>query len=233
MIRRRHARNVSRMSLMSALLLACSVANAAGGLLDLRRIEALHGDAAAGKTKATVCGACHGPLGIAPVPLFPNLAGQKAEYLYWRLVAFKRAAKPESPMTAQVAQLDDASMRDLAAWFASLPPPAAAASAANDRPATQGETLYRDGNPALGIPPCQGCHGAGALGHPLADDNARWRVYPALHGQHAPYLLQRLKDLGADASPLSSSARTMAPIARSLDADSAAAIASWLESGAP
>lgn len=233
MIRRRLARNASRASLMSALLLACSFASAASDLLDLRRVETLHGDGAAGKTKATVCNACHGPLGIAPVPLFPNLAGQKAEYLYWRLVAFKRAAKPESPMTAQVAKLDDAAMRDLAAWFASLPPAAVAASVRNDGSGTHGETLYRDGNPALGIPPCQGCHGAGALGHPLADEGARWRVYPALHGQHAPYLLQRLKDLGADANPLSSSARTMAPIARSLDADSAAAIASWLESGAP
>jgi cytochrome c553 len=233
MIRRSLARNIPRMSLWSALLLICAVARAGDDLLDLRRIEALHGDAAAGKTGATVCGACHGPLGIAPVPLFPNLAGQKAEYLYWRLVAFKRAAKPESPMTAQVANLDDVAMRDLAAWFASLPPPAAAAAVANNGSSTQGETLYRDGSPARGIPPCQGCHGADAHGHPRADESAQWRVYPALHGQHAAYLLQRLKDLGADASPLSSSAHVMAPIARSLDADSAAAIASWLESGAP
>jgi cytochrome c553 len=233
MIRRNFARKVSRTSLLAALLLGCSVASAAGDLLDLRQIETLHGDAATGKTKATVCGACHGPLGIAPVPLFPNLAGQKAEYLYWRLVAFKRGSKPESPMTAQVANLDDASMRDLAAWFASLPPPAVASTVIDNEPATHGETLYRDGNPALGIPPCQGCHGSDARGHPRADESAQWRVYPALHGQHAAYLLQRLKDLGADANPLSSSARAMAPIARSLDADSATAIASWLESGTP
>jgi cytochrome c553 len=218
--------------LASACLLACSVASAAGDLLDLRRIDASAGDAAAGKAQAAVCNACHGALGIAPVPLFPNLAGQKAEYLYWRLVAFKCAGNPASPMTAQVANLDDAAMHDLAAWFASLPAPAPATVAGNEL-AARGETIYREGDPARGIPPCQGCHGADAHGHPQADENARWRVYPALHGQHAAYLLQRLKDLGGDANPLSSSARMMAPIARSLDADSAAAITSWLESGAP
>lgn len=233
MIRRRLARNVPRLALMSALLLACSVTSAADDLLDLRRVQTLDGDAAAGKAKATVCGACHGPLGIAPVPLFPNLAGQKAEYLYWRLVAFKRSADPDSPMTAQVAQLDEASMRDLAAWFASLPAPAPTAVAGGGDAAAHGETLYHEGDPARGIPPCQGCHGAAAQGHPKADDDARWRIYPALHGQHAAYVRHRLEDLGRDAHPLSSGARLMAPIARSLDADSAAAIASWLESGAP
>jgi cytochrome c553 len=231
MIRPGLARNVFQTTLLPMLLLASSVAGAGNGLLDLRRIDALGGNAAAGKTKAAVCSACHGSLGIAPVPLFPNLAGQKAEYLYWRLVAFKLAGKPESPMTAQVANLEDGAMRDLAAWFASLPAPTPTV-AANGH-AARGESLYRDGDPALGIPPCQGCHGADALGHPHADEAARLRIYPALRGQHAAYMQQRLKDLDGEVEPLSSGARLMAPIARSLDADSAAAIASWLESGAP
>lgn len=229
MIRSDLARNAFRTLSLSTLLLACSAA--ASEPLDLRRVDALVGDAAAGKTKATVCSACHGPLGIAAVPLFPSLAGQKAEYLYWRLVAFKRGAKPDSPMTAQVANLDDTAMRDLAAWFASQPA-SAPTGAANDL-ATRGGILYRDGDAALGIPPCQGCHGADAHGHPRADDDAHWRVYPALRGQHAAYIAQRLKDLGADANPPSSSAHVMAPIARSLDANEIAAIAAWLESGAP
>ena len=230
MIRHGRVRNVCRTSSLAVLLLVCSVASAASDLLDLRGIEPLAGDAAAGKAKAMVCSACHGPLGITPVPLFPNLAGQKAEYLYWRLVAFKRGTRPESPMTAQVASLDDAAMRDLAAWFASLPAPM---PVAGNESVTRGEALYHDGDPARGIPPCQGCHGADAHGHPQARGDAHWRVYPALHGQHAAYTLQRLKELGADANPLSSSARIMGPIARSLDADSAAALAAWLESGAP
>jgi len=222
---------ICNLLLASASLLACSVAGA-GALLDLRRVAASSGDAVAGKAKAAVCSACHGPLGLSPVPLFPNLAGQKADYLYWRLVAFKRANNPASAMTAQVANLDDATMHDLAAWFASLPAAAPAAVAGNEHIA-RGESLYLEGDPGRGIPPCQGCHGKDAQGHPRAAEDAHWRVYPALHGQHAAYLQQRLKDLGGDANPAASSARVMAPIARALDADSAAAIASWLESGAP
>ena len=37
------------------------------------------GDAAAGKSKAATCGACHGANGISPNDLWPNLAGQKAD----------------------------------------------------------------------------------------------------------------------------------------------------------
>ena len=45
-----------------------------------------------------------------------------AEYLYWQLVEFKREARPESPMTSQVANLDDAVDARPCGYFASLPP---------------------------------------------------------------------------------------------------------------
>jgi cytochrome c553 len=214
-------------------LFVCSTAFCrSGDLIDLRRIEALGGDAAAGKARATVCSACHGPTGLSPVPLFPNLAGQQAEYLYWRMVSFKRAGRTDSPMTAQVANLDDRAMRDLAAWFASLPAPVSPAATANDI-AERGSHLYREGDPARGIPPCQGCHGVNAAGHPLAREDASRRVYPALRNQHAAYLIHRLDDLAADTEVHTSTEGIMAPIARTLDPDAIAAIAAWLESGAP
>jgi cytochrome c553 len=214
-------------------LFACSTAFCrSGDLIDLRRIEALSGDAAAGKARATVCSACHGPSGLSPVPLFPNLAGQQAEYLYWRLVSFKREGRPDSPMTALVANLDDRAMRDLAAWFASLPAPVPPTATVNDI-AERGGHLYHEGDPARGIPPCQGCHGVTAAGHPLAHDDASRRVYPALRNQHAAYLIHRLEDLAADRDMHTSTEKIMAPIARTLDPDALAAIAAWLESGAP
>lgn len=221
----RHATRV----LAVAGLLSCTIASAAAnGYLDLRRIEPLHGDALAGKAKAAVCMGCHGPAGIAPVPAFPNLAGQHAEYLYWQLVEFKREARPESPMTAQVATLDDADLRNLAAYFAAFPAGSAVASGAVE-PAKRGGVLYRDGDPARGIPPCQGCHGADGNGHPLAGVGARWRVYPLLRGQHADYILQKLKDFRDRKHTLSSSDRIMTPIAQSLDDASIEALAHWLE----
>ncbi|HEU4665976.1 MAG TPA: c-type cytochrome [Dokdonella sp.] len=213
-------------------MLAGSALAHAGDLIDLRSAERVRGDAAAGKAKATVCSACHGTAGIALVPAFPNLAGQNADYVYWRLVAFKRGVDPDSPMTAQAANLDDTAMRDLAAYFASLPP---AAGHATGDAAMAGAAIYRDGDPARGIPPCQGCHGADARGHTGTDAgrNAQSRIYPALRGQHAPYIAKRLADLAGDASPRTSASHVMAPIARTLDAASVEAIAHWLEAGAP
>lgn len=219
-----------RRILFAATLAGCPLACASGDVIDLRSVGRVHGDATAGKAKATVCSACHGPAGVALVPTFPNLAGQNAQYVYWRLVAFKRGVDPDSPMTAQAASLDDVAMRDLAAYFASLPP---AAGHATDDATMAGATIYRDGDPARGIPPCQGCHGSDARGRTDVDRNGHARLYPALRGQHAPYVANRLADLARDAAPRTSTQHVMAPIARTLDAASADAIGRWLEAGAP
>ena len=168
--------------------------------------------------------------GISPAAPFPNLAGQHAEYLYWQLVEFKREARPESPMTAQVANLDDATMRDLAAWFASLPP-APVTAPATGAASSRGAALYRDGDPSRGTPPCQGCHGADGRGNPAALDDASYRTYPALRGQHADYVVQRLKDFRDGKHLSSSSDRVMTPVARTLDDETIAAVAAWIQSG--
>jgi cytochrome c553 len=224
-------RKIARCAIVLAVSMRCaSVATAATDLIDLRRIDTVSGDAVAGKTKATVCMACHGPVGIAPVPMFPNLAGQKAEYLYWALVEFQRAARPDSPMTAQVAKLSDADMHDLSAYFATLAPAGAEAGSAPKE--ARGAELFLHGDPARGVPPCQGCHGADAGGHPLAADAARYRAYPALRGQHAPYIAQRLKDYRDGKLTESSNDRIMRGVAHALDDDSIEQIASWLQTGA-
>ncbi|HEY0231834.1 MAG TPA: c-type cytochrome, partial [Dokdonella sp.] len=216
--------------LLAASLLGVTAARAATDLIDLRRIDAVAGDAAAGKAKAAACMGCHGPAGIAPVPMFPNLAGQKIEYLYWALVEFQRAARADSPMTAQVAKLDDVDLRDLAAYFAAQPAAVAGADAAT--PDARAAALFHHGDPARGIPPCQGCHGIEAGGHPLAADAARYRTYPMLRGQHAPYLTQRLKDYRDGKLTESGNDRIMRGVARSLDDDSIDLLSSWLQAGA-
>jgi len=119
-------------------------------------------------------------------------------------------------------------MRNRAAYFASLAPASANASApASDR----GAAIYRNGDTASGTPPCQGCHGADAGGHPLAGEDASYRTYPVLRGQHADYVVQRLKDFRDDKHLTSSSDRIMAPVARTLDEESMKAVALWIESG--
>ena len=51
-------------------------------------------DAAAGKTKAAMCGACHGAEGISSIPMYPNLAGQKSMYIVKQLKDFKTGNSP-------------------------------------------------------------------------------------------------------------------------------------------
>jgi cytochrome c553 len=78
------------------------------------------GDAAAGKGKSMMCAACHGAAGISAVPMYPNLAGQKAMYLTKQLKDFKSGKRNDATMKGMVASLSDADMADLAAYYASL-----------------------------------------------------------------------------------------------------------------
>ena len=77
-------------------------------------------DAAAGKAKAAVCAACHGAAGISPNPLWPNLAGQKDQYMMKQLKAFKDGTRKDPLMSGQAAALTDADIENLAAYFSSL-----------------------------------------------------------------------------------------------------------------
>src|SRR5690606_15084641 len=183
----------SQPSLIAACLcawLACGTA-AADDFIDLRDVGPVQGNAEAVRDRIELCSACHGPEGVSPVPIFPSISGLPAEYLYWQLVEIKREARPESPMTALVLALTDQDMRDYAAWYAALPLPAPVAVEGGE--SERGAALFREGNPATGVPPGQGGHGAAAGGHPLASTDLRYRLYPPLRGQHAAYVAERLK----------------------------------------
>ncbi|MDX1342080.1 MAG: cytochrome c [Reinekea sp.] len=82
-------------------------------------------DVDAGKGKAATCVACHGANGISMVPMYPNLAGQKEQYLVSALKAYKaqqRTGGNAPIMYGMVAPLSDDDIANLAAYFASLDP---------------------------------------------------------------------------------------------------------------
>lgn len=217
----------------ASLLMAAGVPEAAPRYADLRHIEPVHGDAAAGLKKATVCFACHGANGISAAPTFPRLAGQRAEYLYYRLVSFKWAEPKDpyysvSPMTPNVAHLSDTDMRDLATYFSSQTPPATASSPAAPG---KGEALFLAGDPARGIPPCQGCHGAEADGP--SSSTAQYAAYPSLRGQYAPYLIARLTSFHKNLPHDTTNDFIMGGVAQTLDDESIQAIAAWLSALTP
>jgi len=78
------------------------------------------GDAAAGKTKAGMCAACHGSAGISAIPMYPNLAGQKEAYIVKQLKDFKSGARKDPVMAPMAAGLSDADVANVAAYFSSL-----------------------------------------------------------------------------------------------------------------
>jgi cytochrome c553 len=81
--------------------------------------DAAPGNAVAGKTKAAVCAACHGPTGRSTNDAWPNLAGQKLPYLVKQLKAFRDGARTNPLMSPMAKTLSDADIEDLAAWFSS------------------------------------------------------------------------------------------------------------------
>lgn len=134
---------------------------------------------------AQVCASCHGPHGMSISSAFPRLAGQTAPYLETQLRAFRDRSRGDPPaqafMWGMASQLDDDHLKRLSAYYAGQKP--APGSDGDARKIALGRTIYEQGLPDDGVPPCMACHGPNAEGNEL---------YPRLAGQHAPYLIKQL-----------------------------------------
>jgi cytochrome c553 len=80
-------------------------------------LTAAHADV---KQKAAACTACHGEHGISNSPLWPNLAGQKAEYLSKELRAFRDGSRVDPLMSPVSKMLSEEDVKELAQYFATL-----------------------------------------------------------------------------------------------------------------
>jgi len=182
--------------------------------------EVKPGDATAGQGKAAVCGACHGMDGNSSDPQYPKLAGQHESYIARQLTNFKSGKRQNPIMLGMATPLSEQDMHDIGAYFASK---TVRPGVADDALVQQGETLYREGDPARGSPACMACHLMDGRGNPGA-------MYPQLAGQHAQYVEATLKSWhdgttwGTDAH-----AQIMPAIAQKLDAKDITALASYIE----
>jgi len=77
------------------------------------------GNAGAGKTKSAVCHACHGTTGKSVQPIYPNLGGQHQDYLSKTLYDFRDGTRQNAIMNGFAANLSDADIEDISAWYAS------------------------------------------------------------------------------------------------------------------
>ncbi|WP_300493420.1 cytochrome c [uncultured Methylophaga sp.] len=102
-------------------LTTCFIIGIAAIMMNSLAIAA--GDVAAGKAKSAVCSTCHGTEGIATMPVYPNLAGQNAEYLVSALKAYRdkqRQGGMAAIMQMQANNLSDEDIANLAAYYSSL-----------------------------------------------------------------------------------------------------------------
>jgi len=137
---------------------------------------------------AQVCAACHAADGNSIGPANPKIAGQVPEYLHKQLADFKaqggkKAARENAVMSGMVANLSQADMKNLAAYYSGqkLKP----AAAADKELAALGQKLWRGGNAQTGVPACAGCHGPTGAGIPAQ--------YPRVAGQYSEYLAAQLR----------------------------------------
>jgi cytochrome c553 len=137
------------------------------------------GDAAAGKVFAErECKGCHGVDGKGAAPAIPHLAAQRESYLLASLRAYKEGKRTHAALKEIAAHMSDAEARNLATYYAGLPPVQAAVTDAKSA------SPYDRGKALAGA--CAKCHSE--------DGNSTTPGIPSLAGQQPHYLVIALQE---------------------------------------
>ena len=144
--------------------------------VDIAAGEALYsnGDATRG---VTACITCHGPKGQSAIGTWPKLSAQHAAYLTKQLKNFKEGTRANPIMMGMAATLTQQDMQNISAFLAKQP---ISQGVAQDKETIAlGQSIYRGGIAAKGVPACAACHSPTGAGIPAQ--------YPLLGGQWAEY----------------------------------------------
>lgn len=179
---------------------------------------------------SSACVRCHGAGERGPRSgLAPVLHGQSFEFLMAALEAYADGRRESGIMQQIAAGISPELGRDLAGYYARLPPPVVDERGADAAAVERGRLLAEEGDAEAEIPACMACHGADAL-----------PAFPRLAGQNAAYVRNQLWLWRSGVIPGTDAASIMAPIAGRLTdaqiADAAAYFASLsraVEAGGP
>jgi cytochrome c553 len=180
-------------------------------LLALLPVCAIAQDAAAGKEKAVVCGACHGVDGNSAIPQNPKLAGQTSRYIYLQLKDFKEGRRKDPLMSPMAANLSKKDMFDIAAYYA-------AQKAINQNSKGDVSKAAR-GKQVADAALCTMCHLGGFSGQ---------NEVPRVAGQHYEYVLKQLKDFKTKTR--SNDAGNMTAVLRTIPDEDLEALAAYIAS---
>jgi cytochrome c553 len=137
-------------------------------------------DISAGKAIAERdCKACHGLDGKGAAPGIPNLAAQRDRYLLASLKEYKEGKRVHAALMDMAANMSEADMRNVVAYYAGLP--AIASATGNDLKVS---SPYEDGKALAAA--CTKCHGE--------DGNSRTPGTPSLAGQQPHYLVAAIQE---------------------------------------
>ena len=174
-------------------------------------IQPVHAaDLTAGKEKAELCSACHGENGVSQIEKIPSLAAQPDAFIQWQLVYFRSGTRKNEQMQPVVEPLTNEDIRNLAAYFASLPPPPKKTEANPD--------LSAKGAQAAAGRRCASCHG---------DNYAGTKGVARIAGQREDYLVKALHDYKSGARSGGGMA-AMADVAYPLSDEEIEALAHYL-----
>jgi cytochrome c553 len=158
------------------------------------------------------CATCHGFEGRSQTDGVPSLAGQPDQFIQWQLVYFRSGTRKDPVMQPFAAALSDADIRNLGAYFASLPA-SGPAPAADEQPA-----LTERGAMLAARHHCASCH---------QDNYAGQQATARLAGQREEYLVKALRDFKSGART-GGGVAAMPSAAYPLTADDIAALAHYL-----
>jgi cytochrome c553 len=144
------------------------------------------GSNAVGRATTASCATCHGQDGRSLNPAWPNLAGQRADYLVKQLHDLKnnRSRHVDSSMAPFIQTLTDEDIQNIAEFYSSKPRPPGTHRLR--RKNTRGEEIYRQGDAKQHLMACVTCHGVNAQGNGLPG-------FPSLAGQHLSYTIHQLE----------------------------------------
>jgi len=129
------------------------------------------------KSIVLTCGTCHGPKGVSSMAATPSIAAQPDIFIQYQLVFMRDGGRDPGVMKAAVSKLTDENIRDLGAYYSSLPPPPAQKA--------PGEVDEAKVSAVMKPRHCDSCHKEDFSGQ---GETAR------LAGQRPDYLIKALTD---------------------------------------